>query len=572
VPREASGDDPQQLPRPGGPRDPRTGAPSPPEEAGSSTLDKHPRGSKVVAVETLEVSYRIRSEPGGAAQRARAIAVEQTVEVPETLITPAIEKNVVGRVVELREESEGVQIARIRYPAALVAGEFPRLLNLIYGNTSMHSHVRVIDLQLPPSVLDAFGGPRFGTGGIRKLLGVHGRPLLISALKPNGAPNERLVAVARAFARGGGDIVKDDQNLFDENLAAWRERVTRCHEAVEEGNAQTGRRCLYFPYLSGRLEEAEERLGILHELGVRGVLVAPFLLGLEAARSLAQRHPLVMMAHPSFSGPYYLPGDSGMEADLVLGTLLRLAGMDISIFVNAGGRFGFERAVGRAIAARLREPLGALRSAMPSPAGGMRLENLDQMAEDYGAETGLLIGGALLTHSRDLSAATRHFLDAIRGHFPERLEPPDDSFLESSCEWPSPAVTHRILHHLTHRGDFRWEGRRFVDYKSDDRLPFSGVRRLELIGPAAERTAFELRYFEVEPGGFTSLEKHRHTHVLIGVRGRGIVVRDGERTPLLPLDIAYIDEMVTHQLRNEEDEPFGFFCLVDRRRDRPLAP
>jgi len=261
-----------------------------------------------------------------------------------------------------------------------------------------------------------------------------------------------------------------------------------------------------------------------------------------------------------------------MEADLVLGTLMRLIGMDISIFVNAGGRFSFDRESCRAIARRLREPLGELRPALPSPAGGMRLDNLDQMAADYGSDACLLIGGALLSHSDDLAASTRHFLAAIGEHFSERLEEPDDSPMERSHGWPTPAVTHRLLHELVHRGDFSWEGRRFVAYKTDESLPFAGVRRLELIGPAGEHTAFELRYFELEPGGFTSLEKHHHTHVLIGVRGRGVLVRGEERSELLPLDIAYVDRLIVHQLRNENDEPFGVFCIVDRERDRPLPP
>ena len=202
----------------------------------------------------------------------------------------------------------------------------------------------------------------------------------------------------------------------------------------------------------------------------------------------------------------------------------------------------------------------------------MSLDNLEQMAADYGPDACLLIGGALLSHSDDLSSSTRHFLDLIRDHFDERLEDPDDSFVDASCEWPDARTVHRVLHHLSHRGDFHWEGRSFVDYKANDALPFSGVRRLELIGHAGERTSFELRYFEVEPGGFSSLEKHRHTHVLIGVRGRGILVRGDETSELFPLDVAYIDSLVTHQLKNATTETFGFFCIVDRERDRPMQP
>ena len=50
------------------------------------------------------------------------------------------------------------------------------------------------------------------------------------------------------------------------------------------------------------------------------------------------------------------------------------------------------------------------------------------------------------------------------------------------------------------------------------------------------------------------------------------MVEEGERRTLAPFDIAYVDRRHAHQLRNESDTPFGFFCIVDRERDRPMAP
>ena len=40
----------------------------------------------------------------------------------------------------------------------------------------------------------------------------------------------------------------------------------------------------------------------------------------------------------------------------------------------------------------------------------------------------------------------------------------------------------------------------------------------------------------------------------------------------LNLDVAYVAPLEPHQLRNETDRPFGFFCIVDRLRDRPMKP
>lgn len=523
----------------------------------------------------IEVSYRILATPQEAAGIARGIAVEQTVEVPESLIPPEIEEAVVGRIEALGPDPvrPDAQLARISYAPELAGGQLPQLLNLIYGNTAMHRGIRVTDLYLPESVLEAYRGPRFGIEGLRQMVGIWGRPLLASALKPNGASTQHFVKIAGEFAAGGGEIIKDDQNLIDTDYDAWRDRVLRCHEAVIEANARHQGRCLYFPYVGGPFEEVERKLESLLEFGVHGYLVGPFLMGLEATRTLAARYPLATMGHPSLSGPLYVSADEGMEAGLVLGTLMRLLGMDISVYVNIGGRFEFSREDCVGVATRCREPLGRLAPAFPSPAGGMHLGNVQQMAEDYGADTCLLIGGALLGHGEDLAESTRHFSETIAQHFQERREPPRMPVeVESACELPRLTITERVLAHLTHSGDFRWEGRRFVDYKLDQKLPFQGVQRLELIGPAGEATAFELRYFEVEAGGYTSLERHAHTHTLIGVRGSGVILEEGETRSLKPFDVAFVNRRHAHQLRNEGTEPFGFFCIVDRERDRPAAP
>lgn len=118
---------------------------------------------------------------------------------------------------------------------------------------------------------------------------------------------------------------------------------------------------------------------------------------------------------------------------------------------------------------------------------------------------------------------------------------------------------------------FRWEGVALEPYKldGDESGKFRAATRQVLVGNSGERAAFHLRYFELAPSGFTSYERHRHCHVVIGVRGRG-KIRIGTRTCLLkPLDVAYIGPNQVHQLSAQGRSPFGFFCIVNARRDRP---
>ncbi len=96
------------------------------------------------------------------------------------------------------------------------------------------------------------------------------------------------------------------------------------------------------------------------------------------------------------------------------------------------------------------------------------------------------------------------------------------------------------------------------------------IVRRSLVGAERGDTGFHLRYFEIERGGYSSLERHRHVHVVIGVRGLG-EVRIGDTTHSLgPFDVTVIGPGETHRLANRNEEPFGFFCIVDAVRDVPV--
>ncbi len=146
------------------------------------------------------------------------------------------------------------------------------------------------------------------------------------------------------------------------------------------------------------------------------------------------------------------------------------------------------------------------------------------------------------------------------------------------CEWAGPADSTPILGDTgsrlyRHRGNYRWEGVSPEPYKAQSE-DWAAAQRMVFIGQAAEPLDFHLRYFELEPGGFTSLEKHEHAHVVIVVRGKGTVVAGSACWSVGFLDALYIAPFTPHQLLNTGEEPFGFFCIVDAVRDRPqpLSP
>jgi len=121
------------------------------------------------------------------------------------------------------------------------------------------------------------------------------------------------------------------------------------------------------------------------------------------------------------------------------------------------------------------------------------------------------------------------------------------------------------------KAGFRWEHVELEPYKiaAHSGGEFRGAARQVLAGKRGEQIGFHVRYFELEPGGFTSLEQHRHSHVVIGVRGRGTVRTGKARYSLGRFDTIYIAPDQPHQLAANGKSPFGFFCIVNARRDRP---
>ncbi len=102
-------------------------------------------------------------------------------------------------------------------------------------------------------------------------------------------------------------------------------------------------------------------------------------------------------------------------------------------------------------------------------------------------------------------------------------------------------------------------------------VSWSKISRINLIGQFGELCRFHLRYFTIDPGGYSSFEKHKHIHAVICESGIGLALLSDKWYELNAGDIVYIGCDVAHQLRCKEDSktPFSFFCIVDSERDKP---
>jgi quercetin dioxygenase-like cupin family protein len=127
----------------------------------------------------------------------------------------------------------------------------------------------------------------------------------------------------------------------------------------------------------------------------------------------------------------------------------------------------------------------------------------------------------------------------------------------------------RPIHRRAH-DNYRWDGVAELPYKEDDRALFKSITRQVLFSDS--ELAGELRYFEVAPGGFSTLERHEHMHAVLVLRGRGHCLIGGEVRALETRDLVTVPPMTWHQFRATEGEPLGFLCMVNARRDKPQLP
>lgn len=117
---------------------------------------------------------------------------------------------------------------------------------------------------------------------------------------------------------------------------------------------------------------------------------------------------------------------------------------------------------------------------------------------------------------------------------------------------------------------YRWDDVAHSPYKDEGAAPFKAISRQTLFAEAA--LGCELRYFEMDAGGYSTLERHEHVHAVMILRGHGQCLLGDDIRAVKPHDLITIPGWVWHQFRATKGEPLGFLCMVNHARDRPQLP
>ena len=119
-------------------------------------------------------------------------------------------------------------------------------------------------------------------------------------------------------------------------------------------------------------------------------------------------------------------------------------------------------------------------------------------------------------------------------------------------------------------GPMRWREVEVLEYKREHGASFREVTRQVLFDDPL--LSCQLRYFEVAPGGHTTLERHEHAHAVLIECGRGRCLVGDRVYDVAEHDLVHVPPLTWHQFQADKNEPLGFLCMVNAVRDRPQLP
>lgn len=366
--------------------------------------------------EYVQATYEVPVE-ADLSQRAEAVAIGMTVgswvDVPDVK-KPHL-RAYLGEVSDVQALGHVGRFS-IRYPLANVRPSISALLTVVFGKLSLDGVIRLVDLELPPSFVAAFKGPSLGLDGLRKLLGIGRRPLIMSIFKSeNGRTLEEFRGALKAQLDGGVDFVKDDEIFMADGLCPLLERIATANQLIEARRQKTGQRGIYFANLSGTPAEVLQQALVAQEHGATGFLLSPYSQGLDLLTDLRRAGVQVpLIAHPAFSGGQIRPHGYGISPAIYLGLLPRMAGADVVLFPSPYGSVALEQEQSLATARALLSPSSFHPRAVPGPSAGIHLGLVGRLLSDFGRDLVVNAGGAIHGHPQGTTQGARTLVEGVR--------------------------------------------------------------------------------------------------------------------------------------------------------------
>ncbi len=364
----------------------------------------------------LVVEFRVKPARGVSMERAaEEIAKESSIGTWTSLSTM---KARIAKKLKPSAYSISGSTAKIAYPPDLFEqGSIPQLLSSIagnvYGMNSLQS-LKLEDIRFPDSYIKAFKGPRFGIKGVRKKLGVKGRPLVGTIVKPKVGLNEKEHAkVAYNAWLGGCDLVKDDENLTSMKFNSFERRLRETLKMRESAESETGERKAYMPNVTAETGEMLRRARLVKKEGGKYVMVDILTAGWAAVQTLRDEDlGLIIHAHRAGHAALTRMPQHGISM-LAIAKLARLAGVDqLHVGAIVGKMHGSAEEV-KGIVKGITEKCAGLEKVFPVCSGGLHPGKVEALMRMLGKDIIIQMGGGAHGHPRGTIAGAKAARQAV---------------------------------------------------------------------------------------------------------------------------------------------------------------
>ncbi len=226
----------------------------------------------------------------------------------------------------------------IAYPWRLFdrPGNVQNILTYIVGNVLGMSQIKalkLLDVWFPPAMLEQYDGPSYTIDDMRKYLGVYGRPILGTIIKPKmGLTSAEYAEVCYDFWVGGGDFVKNDEPQANQDFCPYEKMVKHVKKAMDKAVKETGRKKVHsFNVSSPDFDTMIKRCELIRSAGFEpgsyAFLIDGITAGWMAVQTLRRRYPDVFIHfHRAGHGGFTRPENPIGFSVLVLSKFARLAG------------------------------------------------------------------------------------------------------------------------------------------------------------------------------------------------------------------------------------------------------
>ena len=308
----------------------------------------------------------------------------------------------------------------IAYPSKLFEkGNMPQILSSVAGNIfgmKAVNSLRLEDIQFPSSILNSFPGPQFGISGIRKHFKIYDRPLVGTIVKPKIGlhPSEHAKVAYNAWV-GGCDLVKDDENLTNQDFNKFKERIKKTLKMRDKAENVTGEVKEYMPNITSETEEMIKRAEFVKENGGNYVMVDVITSGFSAVQTVRKemkKLKLMIHAHRAMHAAITRNKNQGISM-YVLAKLFRIIGVDQLHTGTVVGKMEGSKKEISDIDNMLRGKLGKMKTTFPVASGGLHPGLIPKLMKILGRDIIIQAGGGIHGHPKGTTAGARAMRQAV---------------------------------------------------------------------------------------------------------------------------------------------------------------